>query len=155
MRRGREGRESGVTASIDVNELIRMLEAFGRAHDEVRLIYLHGSVAKATHGPLSDIDVGVLLDPVFFAKDRLALEFAGDLQAACPFGEVDLVILNDAGPIIRDRVVRNGLVVYAKDPKEKVRFEAKAIKDMFDFSYFSNRYNKALFDQLSGDKSND
>jgi len=76
------------------------------------------------------------------------LDLLASLQEACGREDVDLVVLNDAGPIIKDRVVRHGRLVYARSERDRVLFEARAIKEALDFEHFSSAYDKALFQQL-------
>jgi predicted nucleotidyltransferase len=111
------------------------------------LLYLHGAHARGTQGALSDLDIGALLDPASMT-DRGQLDAIAFLQETCGREDVDLVILNRAGPIIRDRVVRHGRLIYARSERDRVRFEAAAIKEAMDFRFFSRQYDDALFRQL-------
>jgi hypothetical protein len=76
------------------------------------------------------------------------LDLLASLQEACGREDVDLVVLNSAGPIIKDRVVHHGRPVYARSERARVLFEARAIKEALDFQYFSRAYDDALFQQL-------
>lgn len=114
----------------------------------VVLLYLHGAHARGTQSALSDLDLAVLLDRGV-ARDRRAwMEVASALEEVCGRDDVDLVWLNTAGPIIADRVVRHGRLVYGASEKERIAFEEAAIKRALDFRFFSKVYDDALFRQL-------
>lgn|GEM_PF-1929118 len=79
----------------------------------VVLLYLHGAHAKGTQGVLSDLDLAVLLEPRKGRDRHTWVDVASALEEVCGRDDVDLVLLNTAGPIITDRVVRHGRLVYA------------------------------------------
>ena len=114
----------------------------------VLLLYLHGSYAKGTQAPLSDIDLAVLLEPEHGRDYRLYGELQIAFQDACGRDDIDLVVFNTAGPIIRDRVIRHGRLLYARTEAQRIAFEADALKRAMDFSYYSQVYDDALFWQL-------
>ncbi len=121
----------------------------------VLLLYLHGSHARGTQGPLSDIDLAVLLEPERGRDYRIYGDLLAALQDACGRDDIDLVIFNTAGPIIRDRVIRHGRLVYARSEAQRIAFEADALKRAMDFSYYSQVYDDALFRQLKEGRFHD
>jgi len=114
----------------------------------VVLLYLHGAYAKGTQGVLSDLDLAVLLEPCKGRDRHVWVDVASALEEVCGRDDVDLVLLNTAGPIITDRVVRQGRLVYAASEKDRIVFEEAAIKKALDFRFFSKVYDDALFRQL-------
>ena len=83
----------------------------------VVLAYLFGSQAEGTARPSSDVDFAVLLPPgtpreQFFDK-RLGLINA--VMDVLHTSKVDLVILNEATPLLMHQVVKFGRVLY-EDP---------------------------------------
>jgi hypothetical protein len=46
--------------------------------------------------------------------------------------EVDLVILNDAPPLLSHRVLRDGLLLLERSRTERVRFETRAVLEYLD-----------------------
>ena len=114
----------------------------------VLLLYLHGTHARGTQSVLSDLDLAVLLERTSAREGRARMAVVSALEEACERDDVDLVILNTAGPIIADRVVRHGRLVYARSERERVAFEASAIKHSLDFRYFSRVYDDALFRRI-------
>ena len=117
----------------------------------VNLCYLYGSQVRGTAHALSDVDVGFLLHDM----DRKAYrEMWVDLYDAvsrfCPDHEVDLVILNLVGPLLRNKVIREGRLIFKKDENIRVDFECRTLESYFDFHYFADIYDHALFQAIKG-----
>jgi len=114
----------------------RALERLARALDRNGVVAacLIGSRARGVVGPLSDVDIGVWhepsLDPAQRLELRLALAQAS--AAAVETDEVDVIMLNEATPLMRHRAVRDGRRLADRDPKTRVRLEARAILDYLD-----------------------
>lgn len=77
------------------------------------------------------------------------MDLLRDLEEICRRDDVDLVVLNEAGCAIRDRVVRFGRLVFARGERDRVLFEAAALREALDFQHCSEEYDRALFGQLS------
>ncbi len=75
-------------------------------------VYLFGSRAEGRSHRESDVDVGVLLDRGIHATSaerfEAGLRLSGRLQAALRTDRIDLVILNDAPPLLGRRIVTAG-----------------------------------------------
>lgn len=112
----------------------------------IEAAYLFGSHARGEGGPMSDVDVAVLAaDPVpSTARADLAARVADALEAEVP-GRVDVTILNDAPPALVHRVLRDGLLLFARDERRRTVFEARAIDEFLDFLPILERYDRALF----------
>jgi hypothetical protein len=140
--------EPDVLSPRRVERLVKRLAALASG-EPVVLMYLHGAHARGTQSPLSDVDIAVLAEPAAVGDRRFELDFLSRLQVTCGRDDVDLVILNTAGSIIKDRVVRHGRVIYARGERDRVLFEASAIKEALDFEHLSRVYDKALFRELA------
>lgn len=112
------------------------LEALTRALDREGVVagMLIGSQARASAGPLSDIDLGVWHEPDLSQPARLALrlELAACASRALGTDEVDIVMLNSATPLMRHRAVRDARRLIERDPRTRVRLETRAILDYLD-----------------------
>ncbi len=104
----------------------------------VRFGYLFGSRARGDAGPRSDVDVAVSLDPDTDAFD-FRLRLLERLMRLLRTDRVDLVILNTAPILLRQRVVRDGRVV-KDDPVARVRFEARTISEYLDTQHLRDRH---------------
>ena len=112
------------------------LERLGHALDREGVVaaMLIGSQARGTPGPLSDVDIAVWheagLDPA--GRLRLQLELARLAGETLRTGEVDVVMLNQAPPLLRHRAVRDGKLLVERDPVARVRLDARALLDYLD-----------------------
>jgi predicted nucleotidyltransferase len=117
---------------LDADALARL----GRALDApaVSAAYLIGSQARDSSGPLSDVDVAILHVPGLAPPAALALRLALARAAAAAIatGEVDVVLVNDASPLLRHRVARDGRLLVDRDPRARIAFQAAALRDYLD-----------------------
>jgi uncharacterized protein len=101
-------------------------------YESVLLAYLFGSAAAGTNGPLSDIDIAVLVD-----RDASVYEIPGllqdDLCRRLKTDRLDLISLTEAPPPLAYRVVRDGQCVLCRDRKVRESFETRAIMRYLDF----------------------
>ncbi|MQA74936.1 MAG: nucleotidyltransferase domain-containing protein [Solirubrobacterales bacterium] len=118
--------------SVELTEesLARLAAAFDR--DGVVSASLIGSQATGAAGPLSDIDLAVWLDPELDRGLDLQLNLIATASRALATDEVDLVILNDAPPLLRQRAIASQRVVLDRDPKARLRLEARALIEYLD-----------------------
>lgn len=121
--------ERAEVPAVAAPERERLVRALDR--DPVAAAYLFGSQSSGSAGPLSDVDIAVVLLP---AGDRA--EVRCDLFAAVVdalgTGEVDLVLADGAPPLLRHRIVRDGLRLVDRAPRARVRFETRALLDYLD-----------------------
>lgn len=97
---------------------------------EVRLLVLFGSTARGEAGPRSDVDLGVLLDPY-----SAALRFKVDAELGRAVGrEVDTVLLDDAPPLLRFEITKEGVLLLEREEGLWTHFKAKAMVDWWDWA---------------------
>jgi uncharacterized protein len=110
----------------------RLVSALDR--DRVVAGMLFGSQAAGRTGPLSDVDVAVWLDPALPRQHRAALrgELSRAAVEALGTDEVDVVVLNDAPPLLRHRVLKGKAPLFERDSVQRVRLETAALLDYFD-----------------------
>jgi len=84
-------------------------------------VYLFGSHAEGRDHRESDVDVGVLLDwgrhPASRDRFEMRIRLGSDLISVLGCNEVDLVILNDAPPLLGRKIVYDGIRVFLADPE--------------------------------------
>ncbi len=120
----------------------------GGPGSEIDCAYLFGSVARGDGGPMSDVDLGIL-----FAESTPAMRRLDLAAAVCEDAErvtntaVDVVILNDAPPALRHRVIRDGLLLFANDERRRVTFESQSIAEFLDFQPVIDRYDRQLLER--------
>lgn len=117
---------------IDGRARGRLRETLDR--QQVAAAYVFGSHARGTAGPLSDVDVAVWAAPGLTARERfeLRLKLANAAQRALGGTEVDLVVLDDASPLLRHRAWRDGELLIDRDARTRVRDEARALVEYLD-----------------------
>ena len=101
----------------------------------LRFAALFGSAAagRATSG--SDLDVALSFEhgrsPGFAAQLALAADLSRDSGR-----DVDLVVLEEAGTVLRREVVRGGLLLWERVPGEFARFRCALAVEWEDFAPF-------------------
>jgi predicted nucleotidyltransferase len=112
-------REIDREPSLDLREKLES-HFSARPFPGVASVYLFGSHAEGRAHRESDVDVGALLrwDLYPSRKTRFdaRLRLIADLIAALHHNEVDLVILNDAPPLLGRHIVTAGRRVFVADP---------------------------------------
>ena len=100
----------------------------------VVLAYLFGSQAEGMAGPLSDVDIAVLLGPDVPPEQwsDVQIDLIGDLVSLFHRDDVDVVVLNRVTPLLAHRVATQGQVIYEPDPLVRTHFEVEALRRYVD-----------------------
>jgi hypothetical protein len=113
---------------------------------EILEAYLFGSQARGDAAAHSDIDVAVYVD-----RERLppatygyAAHLTTDLMAALRINDVDVVVLNDAPPLLYHRVLRDGVRLLSRDLAATTTREARAVSRWCDYQIHLRKVNQAL-----------
>ncbi len=120
------------------------------AAEPVEVAYLFGSRARGDSGPLSDVDIAVLLagQPTAEECARQQLALLDKVTAHLRRDDVDVVILNRAPLLLQHRVIRDGKVLFCRDELRRVRYETRALMAYMDFRYYQERYFDALQERI-------
>jgi len=134
----------------DVAEaLARALEELAGPH--VRSAYLFGSHAAGRAHRESDVDVGVLvswkLDRGQRFEERVRL--AGALPGRLGGRPVDVVVLNDAPPLLGRRVVLDGRRVFCADPEADHAYRRDVQLRAADLEPFLRRTRRLKLEALA------
>jgi predicted nucleotidyltransferase len=109
------------------------LDRITRLLDEtpvVRLAVVFGSAARRTENPGSDIDLGISW---VNGSGRSASDLAVALERAAG-RRVDLITLDDAPPLLRFEIARDGVVLVEREAHAWADFRAKAMIDWWDWA---------------------
>ena len=112
-----------------------MVEAVHRVivkHPNVILAYLFGSQVRGEIGPLSDIDVALLLNDAD-ATGMIRSNLRASLTAATDPERVDVVFLNRAPVELAYAIVAGGELIYERDAYTRVEYEAKTMSLYCDY----------------------
>jgi hypothetical protein len=95
---------------------------------------LFGSQATGTAGPLSDVDLAVWVRPTMSTEGKIAIRSDLSLAAREALGcdEVDIVILNDASPLLQHRAMKESHRLVDREPRTRVRLETDALLNYLD-----------------------
>jgi len=124
-------------------DLLARLRSFFAARQRVELAYLFGSTARGTTGPLSDVDVAIRFSPdgARSLDERLKLQDA--LCRELGSDRIDLVDLDDASPVLRYNVIRDGVTLKGENDV-RVPFEVRVMSEYFDTHALRAPHDAAL-----------
>ena len=121
------------------------ISAYFKNDPRIVAAYLFGSRAKNKARPDSDWDLAVLLKPEVSEAEYLSL------RLSCMAGlekdikeDIDIVILNEAGAVLRHQVLSTGKLIWGADPKALVRFKARTWIDYMDWQPYQARLDRSV-----------
>lgn len=130
----------------------RLRESLESADPGIVSVYLFGSHAEARAHRQSDVDVGVLLDrgvyPQRGQRSELRVDLTTGLVAALRCDDVDVVILNDAPPLLARRVVLDGIRVLCRDEAADQAFRRDVQLRAADLSPFLEKMRRIKLEAL-------
>jgi predicted nucleotidyltransferase len=110
----------------------------------IRLAAVFGSVARGTSHGKSDLDLAVRLDPdSAAARQEIEVSLARALE--CP---VDVIYMDEAPPLLRFEIARDGILLQESRPHEWSDFKARAMLDWYDWKPYAERINAAAIRRL-------
>ncbi len=121
---------------------------------DVEIAYLFGSRARGDHGPASDADVGVLFAEGLDGRARFQrqLQLASRLCSVLEVPRVDVVVLDEAPPALRFRVIEQGRLLLCDNELRRIRFEARTMVEYIDTRRLRELCQRGLLDALAGEK---
>ena len=123
---------------MSINEIRQKIVPYFKKKKGIVAIYLFGSVIGASYGAKSkpDIDIAILLDKDNPYRDNLEAKFriSEDLERLLDkkSEEIDVIILNDAAPVLVHEVIKTGDILWEKDREKRVDFEVTAELEYYD-----------------------
>ena len=94
---------------------------------EIDAAYVFGSVATGRTRRDSDVDVAVLIARPMPSKRAFGyrLDLIADLGSALHRSDVEVVILNDASPLLAHRVLSKGTLVFERSASARIGFQVR------------------------------
>jgi predicted nucleotidyltransferase len=120
---------------------------------EVRLAFLFGSRARGRRArPDSDYDVAVLVgdDRVGQSREGVLRRVVSRLGREVSSAHLDMVLLDDAPPLLRQRVLRDGVLLFEREPGDRARFARRTIRDYQDGSVRREDFTRRRITRLKG-----
>lgn len=124
--------------------LVERLRQCTASLSEVRLAVLFGSTARGEARPGSDVDLGVLLEPDTREHRR---EVEAELWRAAG-RSVDVIFLNEASPLLRFEISRDGLLLLERQDGLWTGFKARALMDWWDWAPHAQTLTRAAVRRL-------
>ncbi len=112
------------------------------------------TAGKKVVGKYADLDIALLLLDRIRANEFFdyRVYFMGELSKTLETPGVDVLILNQASLLQRAQVVRKYGLLYQRDQKRRVVFEAKAVMEYLEFQKYDDLQSKALAERTRGER---
>lgn len=107
------------------------IKAYLSGDSAISTAFLYGSQVSGCVNQDSDLDIALLFDREHLPKTDRLLQLVDDLISITE-REVDLLILNDASPIICMQVLRKGEMILDKNHQAYLDFFAKTVSKYDD-----------------------
>lgn len=135
---------------ISPEQYLPDLIEFFKTQSDVVAVYLFGSRASCTAGPLSDIDIAVLLKEglgkgIYSEKE---MDYLGKANDILHTDEVSFVLLNKAPLTIQYGVLTEAKVLFSRDEEARLSFEERVIDEYIDFRPVLEEYDREFLMQI-------
>lgn len=119
----------------DSAKLVTRLTPALETRAEILEAYLFGSRARGDAHGRSDVDVAVYIDKSLADEGRWGYraELTTVLMDALGTNDVDVVVLNEAPPLLYHRVLRDGILLVTRDLQATTTRAGYALSRYFDF----------------------
>ena len=120
------------------------------------LVYLFGSQARGKVWAESDVDLAVLLGSGIPREryGKVRVELIAELMSVFDSNTVDVVVLNEAPPLlVYEGVIPGGRLLFEKDRLARIRFEVRAYQEYVETARLreiQNRYLKEAIRERAG-----
>jgi len=133
---------------IDIEPYSDDLAKYLESQGDILAAYLYGSYGTALQTRFSDVDIALL----FYTNKRPDLQRVLTLEAAmnaiCHEDDINVVVLNNADPLLQFRVVETGRPIFEREREAVSDFRERVFKTYFDFEPFYRAlcadYDKAI-----------
>jgi predicted nucleotidyltransferase len=97
---------------IGNSSTIKILKGFLEGREQILLVFVFGSFATRRITSYSDIDIAILFEslPDVYETNQLRDELTGLLNR-----DTDVIVLNNASPILRMQVLKKGVLILSKE----------------------------------------
>lgn len=141
-----EASASTVPPTKDLTESLRRLLTGAPG---VLVAYLYGSHARGRAGPLSDVDVALLLDS---DDEECRLELTAAIAQVVAPARADVIVLNDAPLALSYRVLRDGTILTSRDDQARVEHWVRTVDRYLDMAPARRLLAAGTHNRLSEDR---
>ena len=132
------------------NELIKQAENYVLMIEndcKIKFAYIFGSFARCEENSSSDLDIAVMFEKNYEDYDDALLRGKYiDIGKSIFKKEIDLVSLDRASLSLKYEIIKDGILI--KDSDDRASFESLAMREYFDFKYFSDIYNESIINSI-------
>jgi len=117
--------------------------------------YAQGTASgRKIAGSYADLDVALLLLDKIKTSEFFDYQvyFVSELSKALETNDLDVVILNQASLLQRAQVIRTWSLLFQRDHKRRVQFEARSTMEYLEFKKYDELQSKALAERVRGER---
>jgi predicted nucleotidyltransferase len=116
----------------------------------VQLAYLFGSQTTGHRHAESDIDIAVLLNESLTADERFTerLTLIGELARCFGTDSIDVVILNEATPLLAYQALQSGVLLYCTNEDVRVEFQVYTLRTYEDTAPLRHLLAEAMAERV-------
>ncbi len=116
----------------------RLLRQVLEKHGEISFAYLHGSFLEGNR--FQDIDTAVYLERLPESVLEYELELESELMGALGIHIIDVKVLNTAPLSFKYNVIKDGIILMARDDDERANFQEATTIAYLDFLPYRKTY---------------
>ncbi|MBI3660980.1 nucleotidyltransferase domain-containing protein [Candidatus Acetothermia bacterium] len=118
---------------MEISLIVPKLKEYLDAQDEILAVYLFGSHAEGCARPDSDQDIAILLQPAVDPQrySDYHLHLLDELSYFFP-QRLDLIILNQAPPLLQFQVLQKGQRLFDRNPDTRAELEMHMLNRYYD-----------------------
>lgn len=117
------------SGDVDIQDMTEKLGNFLSECSDVVVAFLFGSFARGNATAFSDLDIAIL----FYKKtDSYRINDLREKLSELLNIPLDIVVLNNAAPVIKMQVLKKGILMVNKDPKAYNEFFVNTVKEYDD-----------------------
>jgi predicted nucleotidyltransferase len=133
-------------ARVEFQTIAERVTSFLESRPEIDAGYLFGSLVSGRARPDSDIDIAVLVSAKLRPADVFdyRLERMADLTRILKTNEVDLIVLNQAPPLLAHRILSKGKLIFERSASARVAFQVRTVNRYLDSQPMRNLYLEYL-----------
>ncbi len=98
--------------------------------EDIKAAYIFGSYAEDRENKNSDLDIGLVLNDVY--NPMIKLDILVKLTEN-KFEDIDIVILNQANPLVRFEAIKNNKLIYKQDSFDASSYYSLVTRTFLDF----------------------
>ena len=123
-------------SGIIKTSVVKKIKSFFKGRNDVSLVFLFGSFVSREMTALSDIDVGIIFYsiPDFYEVNTIKEDLTALLKR-----DVDIVLLNNASPVIKMQILKKGILVFQAGKNNYSTFYGDTVKQYDDLKHIRKK----------------